>query len=220
MRWLPTMVEHRCTIGERGGFFERLRTGTWLGHILEHVTLELQSLAGTTVGFGRARETKTRGVYKVAIEYKEEKFAIECLHAAHRLLTAAIDEILGSLNWLLAGPAVTGRLECDFRRPVPVGSRLHIDAEVVGVDGAVVARGMALSDAATLRSVKGRRTSEIDPGIAAGTPERAGRRSIHRRSAPPERSAQSWFRRWGARRSRRTSGPAPGLPTTRRIQPA
>jgi len=90
MRWLPTMVEHRCTIGERGGFFERLRTGTWMGHILEHVTLELQSLAGTTVGFGRARETKTRGVYKVAIEYKEEKFAIECLHAAHRLIKAAI----------------------------------------------------------------------------------------------------------------------------------
>jgi acyl-coenzyme A thioesterase PaaI-like protein len=51
------------------------------------------------------------------------------------LLTAAVDEILGSLNWLLAGPAVTGRLECDFRRPVPVGSVLHIDAEVVGVKG-------------------------------------------------------------------------------------
>ncbi len=51
------------------------------------------------------------------------------------LLTSALDEILGSLNWLLADPAVTGRLECDFRRPVPVGSRLHIDAEVVGVKG-------------------------------------------------------------------------------------
>jgi acyl-coenzyme A thioesterase PaaI-like protein len=51
------------------------------------------------------------------------------------LLTAAVDEILGSLNWLLAGPAVTGRLECDFRRPVPVGSLLYIDAEVVGVKG-------------------------------------------------------------------------------------
>jgi acyl-coenzyme A thioesterase PaaI-like protein len=51
------------------------------------------------------------------------------------LLTAAFDEILGSLNWLLAGPAVTARLECDFRRPVPVGSELHIDAEVVGVKG-------------------------------------------------------------------------------------
>lgn len=51
------------------------------------------------------------------------------------LLTAAIDEILGSLNWLLDSPAVTGRLECDFRRPVPVGATLHINAEIVGVKG-------------------------------------------------------------------------------------
>jgi acyl-coenzyme A thioesterase PaaI-like protein len=51
------------------------------------------------------------------------------------VLTTAIDEVLGSLNWLLAGPAVTGRLECDFRRPVPVGSELHIEADVVGVKG-------------------------------------------------------------------------------------
>jgi len=92
MSWLPTMIEHRCSIGERGGFFERLRTGTWMGHVLEHVTLELQTLAGTPVGYGRAREAKTRGVYKVVVEYKEEKFAIECLHAAHRLILAAIDD--------------------------------------------------------------------------------------------------------------------------------
>lgn len=91
MSWLPTMIEHRCSIGERGGFFERLRTGTWMGHVLEHVTLELQTLAGTPVGYGRAREAKTRGVYKVVIEYKEEKFALECLHTAHRLVVAAID---------------------------------------------------------------------------------------------------------------------------------
>jgi cyanophycin synthetase len=91
MAWLPSMIEHRCSIGERGGFFERLRTGTWMGHVLEHVTLELQTLAGTPVGYGRAREAKTRGVYKVVIEYKEEAFAIECLHAAHRLVMAAIE---------------------------------------------------------------------------------------------------------------------------------
>lgn len=90
--WLPTMIEHRCSIGERGGFFQRLRTGTWLGHVLEHVTLELQTLAGTPVGYGRARETATRGVYWVVIEYKEEAFAIECLEVAHRLLQAAIDD--------------------------------------------------------------------------------------------------------------------------------
>lgn len=92
MAWLPTMIEHRCSIGERGGFFERLRTGTWLGHVLEHVTLELQTLAGTPVGYGRARETSARGVYWVVIEYKEEAFAIDCLHVAHRLLQAAIDD--------------------------------------------------------------------------------------------------------------------------------
>ncbi len=51
------------------------------------------------------------------------------------LLTAAFDDALGSLNWLLAAPAVTARLETDFRRPVPVGSTLHIEAHVVGVKG-------------------------------------------------------------------------------------
>jgi cyanophycin synthetase len=91
MGWLPSMIEHRCSIGERGGFFERLRTGTWLGHILEHVTIELQSLGGTPVGYGRAREAKARGVYKVVIEYKEEAFAVECARTAHRLIMAAVD---------------------------------------------------------------------------------------------------------------------------------
>src|SRR5918996_915923 len=70
MAWLPSMVEHRCSIGERGGFFERLRRGTYLAHILEHVALELQTLAGTPVGYGRARETSEDGVYKVAVAYK------------------------------------------------------------------------------------------------------------------------------------------------------
>src|SRR5262245_6059737 len=69
MGWFPTMIEHRCSVGERGGFFERLRRGTYLGHILEHVTLELQTLAGHEVGFGRARETSVDGTYRVAIEY-------------------------------------------------------------------------------------------------------------------------------------------------------
>ena len=51
------------------------------------------------------------------------------------LLTTAFDETLGALNWLLATPAVTGRLECDFRRPVPVGTTLHIAAHITGVAG-------------------------------------------------------------------------------------
>jgi len=92
MAWLPTMIEHRCSIGERGGFFERLRRGTWQGHILEHVTLELQTLAGTPVGYGRARETSEEGVYKVVIEYENETLARACLDKAFELCQAAIHD--------------------------------------------------------------------------------------------------------------------------------
>ena len=90
MSWLPSMIEHRCSIGERGGFFERLRRGTYLAHILEHVTLEVQALAGHDVAFGRARETSEEGVYKVIFKYREEHVARECLYAARDLCLAAV----------------------------------------------------------------------------------------------------------------------------------
>ena len=93
MAWLPTMIEHRCSVGERGGFFERLRRGTYQGHILEHVTLELQTLAGVPTGFGRARETSEEGVYKVAIEYQEEELCRACLETGRRLLDAAVRDL-------------------------------------------------------------------------------------------------------------------------------
>ena len=57
MAQLPSLIEHRCSIGERGGFLQRLETGTWLGHVLEHVTLELQSLTHVPIGWGRARSS-------------------------------------------------------------------------------------------------------------------------------------------------------------------
>ncbi len=88
--WLPTMIEHRCSVGTRGGFFERLRRGTYLAHILEHVTLELQQLCGVSVGFGRTRETDDEGVYKVAIRYREETLGIACVYAARELCLAAV----------------------------------------------------------------------------------------------------------------------------------
>ncbi|HEV3022949.1 MAG TPA: hypothetical protein VGX76_10790, partial [Pirellulales bacterium] len=88
--WLPSMIEHRCSVGERGGFFERLRLGTYQAHILEHVSLELQTLAGSNMGFGRARETSQEGYYRVAIRYEEESLGRECLETARRLLQAAV----------------------------------------------------------------------------------------------------------------------------------
>ena len=65
----PTMIEHRCSEGERGGFFHRIDRGTWMGHVIEHIALEIQTLAGMDVGFGRTRETKSPGVYNVVFNY-------------------------------------------------------------------------------------------------------------------------------------------------------
>ncbi len=90
--WLPTLVEHRCSIGERGGFLQRLRDGTWPAHILEHVTLELQSLAGLPGGLGRARETPVRGVYKVIVRAWYEPVTRAALYAARDLVMAAIED--------------------------------------------------------------------------------------------------------------------------------
>ncbi|MBI3836643.1 MAG: cyanophycin synthetase [Planctomycetia bacterium] len=90
MAWLPGLVEHRCSVGQPGGFFQRLESGTNQGHVLEHVALELQSVAGTPVGFGRAGETSAKGVYRVVVEYKEEELARACLTKAHELCMAAV----------------------------------------------------------------------------------------------------------------------------------
>jgi cyanophycin synthetase len=89
---LPTLIEHRCGIGERGGFLQRVREGTWPGHILEHVTLELQNLAGMQGGFGKARSTAVRGVYKVVVRSRNEQVSIAAIHAARDLVMAAIED--------------------------------------------------------------------------------------------------------------------------------
>ncbi len=92
MAWLPSLIEHRCSVGKRGGFLERLRRGTWQAHILEHVALELQSLAGTPVGFGRTRETHEDGVYKVALEFECEELGRASLEVGRDLCLAAVHD--------------------------------------------------------------------------------------------------------------------------------
>jgi cyanophycin synthetase len=90
--WLPGLIEHRCGVGERGGFLLRLKEGTWPAHILEHVAIELQNLAGMRVGFGKARQTAVRGVYKVAVRTRHEALGRTCLQAARDLVMAAIED--------------------------------------------------------------------------------------------------------------------------------
>ena len=87
--WLPGLVEHHCGVGHRGGFLTRLVGGTWMGHIMEHVSIELQLLAGARAEFGKAREISKRGIYKVVFRTEHEELGRESFLAAHRLVMAA-----------------------------------------------------------------------------------------------------------------------------------
>jgi cyanophycin synthetase len=88
---LPSLEEHFCSPGCRGGFLSRVQEGTMMGHILEHVALELQTLADMPVGFGRTRETATPGVYQVVIEYQNEEAGRYAARAALRLCQSLVD---------------------------------------------------------------------------------------------------------------------------------
>ncbi len=74
---LPSLEDHACSLGRRGGFITRLREGTWAGHIAEHIALELQNLAGTDVRHGKTRTTGEYGRYNVIYEFREEMVGIE-----------------------------------------------------------------------------------------------------------------------------------------------
>ncbi|CAN5712962.1 cyanophycin synthetase [soil metagenome] len=89
---LPALVEHHCGVGERGGFLQRLGEGTWAGHVLEHVVIELLNLAGMPTGFGQTRSTSTRGVYRMVFRARDEEVARKALAAGHALLMSAIND--------------------------------------------------------------------------------------------------------------------------------
>src|SRR2546430_6042167 len=72
---LPTLEQHSCSFGVAGGFVRRLteNEGTWMGHVLEHVAIEVQQLAGAKVTFGKTRSAGDPGQYHVVYEFEEER---------------------------------------------------------------------------------------------------------------------------------------------------
>ncbi|MCP4878824.1 MAG: cyanophycin synthetase [Gammaproteobacteria bacterium] len=93
---LPSLVEHGCSYREAGGFIRRLTEdeGTWMGHIMEHVALEIQNIAGSGVSFGRTRTTGETGMYNMVYAYKQRDVGIEAGHLALRLLMHLLPEHL------------------------------------------------------------------------------------------------------------------------------
>ena len=87
---LPTLEDHACSLGRRGGFVTRLHEGTWAGHIAEHVALEFQNLAGTDVRHGKTRSAGPAGQYNCIFEYKEEQVGLE----AGRMAVALVNHLV------------------------------------------------------------------------------------------------------------------------------
>ena len=141
--WLPSLVEHRCNYGEHGGFLRRVKEGTWAGHILEHVTLELQNLAGLPGGFGKARETSEYGVYKVVVRAWHEEVTHTALHMARDLIMAAIEDrpfdVAGTIEELsdmvdskCLGPSTASIVDAADDRDIPT-IRLLADGNLVQI---------------------------------------------------------------------------------------
>src|SRR4051812_1507361 len=113
---LPGVGRHRCSLRVRGGFERRLREGTWLGHVVEHVALELQTLAGSRAVRGKTRSAKNRrGVYNVMVAHKEEKVGLVARRPASALVTARLPPDLEGVKGLDRVWDLDGEFDLDRR---------------------------------------------------------------------------------------------------------
>jgi len=87
---IPSLNEHRCSEGVLGGFFKRVQDGTWMGHVIEHIALEIQTLAGQQVGFGRTRGAGKKGLYHVVFAYDDVEAGKYAAQAAVQIAEALI----------------------------------------------------------------------------------------------------------------------------------
>src|SRR5215212_6798309 len=129
--YLPSLEEHPCTRGSAGGFVERLEEGTHVPHILEHVALELQTLAGSDVSFGRVVPSGDEGVWWVIVAYEEEDVGLQSVRDAVTLVRACmtgakvdarrlVDDLEELYEHTRLGPSTSAIVEEARRRGIPV----------------------------------------------------------------------------------------------------
>ncbi len=111
---LPSLEDHACSLGRRGGFLARLADGTWLGHVAEHVALELQNLSGTNVHIGKTREAVGYGRYNVIYEFRQEQVGLE----AGRIAVALVNHLVAPDD-----PAAAMDFPAELERLIRVAER-------------------------------------------------------------------------------------------------
>lgn len=156
---LPSLHEHHCSVGRPGGFFERVAEGTLLGHVTEHVAIELQTLAGMDVGFGKTRATRTPGIYNVVYRFDHEAAG----RAAGRMAVNLVNSILAGGEFDVAGTVRTLRDIQDRDLPDPF-TRTILD---IAKERRIPVQRMAESDLLILGT--GNRQRRIGSGLDSGS---------------------------------------------------
>lgn len=140
---LPSLQSHRCSLGIEGGFLKRIEEGTWLGHVIEHVALELQYLAGMDCGFGRTYGTNDYGVYHVIFAYQIEeaglyagKTAIDFIHSIAEGNKYPLDEAINHLKEIFKkqglGPSTQALVDEAKKRNIPWKRHEHSSLITLG----------------------------------------------------------------------------------------
>ena len=207
---VPTLEDHACSLGRRGGFITRLRDGTWAGHVAEHVALEFQNLAGTDVRHGKTRGTGEYGRYNVIFEYREEQVGIEAGRMAVGLVNhlvapedpdhafdfvAELENLIRLAERLAFGPSTQALLDEAVSRDIPY---IRLDRY------SLVQLGQGVHQQ-RIRATMTSRTSGDRGGHRV-------RQEAHQPPAGLRRPARAALRGGRDRGRRRRRGAAPGLP--------
>ncbi|MEX2571148.1 MAG: hypothetical protein WD737_07560 [Gemmatimonadota bacterium] len=163
LKVLPGLRDHRCSVGRRGGFVARLRQGTYAPHILEHVALELQSMIGHDVGYGRARGGDRRGEYTVVFEHLHSGVGLRTAAHALDLVQAVLAERVPDVGSALA------ELRALARTPEPATpTRQHVACGVIGGANRAQVRDMV----AARERLRGHAVVDVAPGylLSCGLP--------------------------------------------------
>jgi cyanophycin synthetase len=190
---LPSLSKHACSRGHEGGFVERLREGTWLGHVIEHVAIELQSLAGARVALGKTRSVKNQpGVYDILFEYRDEEVGLLAGWLALQLVDGLLPPPLrgvSDIGIVHEGPAIVGQLRADQAVDMlkaaqaryglgPTTRSLLEEAEAQGIPA------LRLDDHSLLQLGWGARQKKLRASITSDTPfvavEAAGDKQLTR----------------------------------------
>jgi cyanophycin synthetase len=158
---VPSLEEHRCSEDERGGLIRRMREGTLLGHVIEHLALELQFIAGMEVGYGKTIDSDTPGVYQVIFSYWVEEAG-----------AAAGERAIEIVNAILQGNVETVDLEGIIRELEDIGADHYLGPSTAAIVEEAEHRGITvlrLDDYNLVQLGEGKYQCRIEASITSRT---------------------------------------------------